>query len=66
MPIYEFNCPGCGHEFEKLVLGSSTAVECPGCGADEVERRMSLFGVGGASGASSSLASDSGPASPAG
>ncbi|MDA2932086.1 zinc ribbon domain-containing protein [Nitrospinae bacterium AH-259-F20] len=62
MPIYEFNCPGCGHEFEKLVRNASVAVACPGCGVDEVERRMSLFGVGGASGASSTLAADSGPA----
>jgi len=39
MPIYEFTCPGCGNEFEKLVMGGSVAVACPACGADEHLRR---------------------------
>lgn len=45
MPIYEFACPACGDEFEKLVMGASTEVACPACGSPEVERQMSVFGV---------------------
>ena len=61
MPIYEFTCPGCGNEFEKLVLGGSVAVACPACGADEVKRRLSIFGVGGGAAASSNPGSGNGP-----
>ncbi|MFQ5893020.1 MAG: zinc ribbon domain-containing protein [Nitrospinota bacterium] len=63
MPIYEFTCPGCGHEFEKLVLRASRLrrVACPSCGAGEVERRLSLFGVGGGAAASAGRGAGSGP-----
>ena len=40
MPIFEFRCQACGHEFEKLVFGSD-AVECPSCHKHEVEKLMS-------------------------
>ena len=47
MPIYEYRCPQCGHQFEKLVrgFGGSGEVKCPSCGA-ESERQVSLFGFG--------------------
>jgi putative regulatory protein, FmdB family len=43
MPIYEFQCKRCGHQFEKLVRVDQTA-ECPACQAEpsEVERMLSL------------------------
>jgi putative FmdB family regulatory protein len=45
VPIYEFECPSCGHRFEELVgshVGLETAdVRCPECGAAEMERLLS-------------------------
>jgi putative FmdB family regulatory protein len=41
MPIYEYSCKGCGHEFEALVRGSDVP-RCPACGAEDLERLLSL------------------------
>ncbi len=30
MPIYEYSCTACGHEFEELVRGDEKPV-CPSC-----------------------------------
>jgi putative FmdB family regulatory protein len=46
MPIYEYACRACAHDFEALVFGSERA-ECPACGAKDVEKRFSAFAVGG-------------------
>lgn len=43
MPIYEYRCQRCDHEFEKLVLNSSTAISCPKCQSEKVSRMMSAF-----------------------
>ena len=40
MPIFEFHCQSCGHDFEKLVFGSDE-VECPKCQQKQVEKLMS-------------------------
>ena len=41
MPIYEFVCGSCGHEFEKILSFSATASPaCGSCGAENVERQM--------------------------
>jgi putative FmdB family regulatory protein len=40
MPIFEFRCQSCGHEFEKLVFGSD-AVACPACHQENVDKLMS-------------------------
>ena len=40
MPIYEFECEGCGAVFEELVAAGAT-VPCPQCGADGARRLMS-------------------------
>ncbi|MCB0115239.1 MAG: zinc ribbon domain-containing protein [Caldilineaceae bacterium] len=41
MPIYEFACDSCGHEFEKIVSFSATQPPaCPSCEAETVTRRM--------------------------
>jgi len=42
MPIYEYSCPQCGSEFEKLV-DSRTVVACPSCESAQVTRRLSVF-----------------------
>ncbi len=44
MPIYEYYCPACGADFEKLVT-NQTAVACPSCENWEVARTMSRFGL---------------------
>jgi putative FmdB family regulatory protein len=46
MPTYDYECDGCGHEFE-LFQSISEAVKrkCPECGKSKLRR---LFGTGGA------------------
>jgi putative FmdB family regulatory protein len=44
MPIFDFVCTNCQHEFEALVRGS-TAPECPKCQSKELEKRLSLPAV---------------------
>jgi len=48
VPIYEYRCPTCGHEFQKLVYGQRQ-VACSSCQNPEVHRTPSLFGVRGTS-----------------
>ncbi len=40
MPIYEFFCKKCHHEFEELVFGADMP-QCPHCGAAESQKLMS-------------------------
>jgi putative FmdB family regulatory protein len=42
MPIYEFRCTACGHEFEATVGYGKTA-DCPECQAIDTNRKISLF-----------------------
>ena len=43
MPIYEYRCPDCGHEFEKIQSFSDDPVkDCPSCGAQDVRKKISL------------------------
>jgi putative FmdB family regulatory protein len=44
MPIYEYSCKGCGHQFETLVRSGSTPA-CPACASTELERQLSLPAV---------------------
>ncbi len=44
MPIYEYECRGCGHHFEFLLL-PSTVPACPSCHGTNLERAISLFAV---------------------
>jgi putative FmdB family regulatory protein len=43
MPIYEYRCGKCGHEFEELVRGSEKELKCAKCGAGGAARKMSRF-----------------------
>ena len=43
MPIYEYHCDRCDHEFEKLVFNSSEKISCPKCKGKKVNRMMSAF-----------------------
>jgi putative FmdB family regulatory protein len=48
MPLYEYDCRGCGLRFEALVRGTATPVTpvCPACQGADLERVLSVFGVG--------------------
>ena len=46
MPIYEYECRGCGLQFEFLLLPSNPAAPaCPECKGQELERVISMFAV---------------------
>ncbi|MBV9507549.1 MAG: zinc ribbon domain-containing protein [Acidobacteriia bacterium] len=45
MPIYEYICKGCRHEFEYLLLSSSRPPRCPVCESEELERLISTCAV---------------------
>lgn len=34
MPIYDFKCAACGHEFEKITSFQDILVPCPVCARD--------------------------------
>jgi putative FmdB family regulatory protein len=42
MPIFEYRCKKCEHEFETLVLGREKP-ECPTCHGSKLERLLSTF-----------------------
>jgi len=48
MPIYEYACNQCGHEFEKLVRPGA-APDCPICHSTELGKKLSVFTAAGAS-----------------
>lgn len=42
MPLYEFRCPDCGEEFEKLLRHDFTVnPECSKCGCGKTEKKLS-------------------------
>lgn len=44
MPLYEYHCEDCDHEFEKLVRFSDPATQmpaCPGCQSHNTRKRLS-------------------------
>jgi putative FmdB family regulatory protein len=42
MPLYEYSCKACTHQFEVLVRNGHTP-ECPACHGKALERRFSVF-----------------------
>jgi putative FmdB family regulatory protein len=43
VPLYEYRCAGCGHEFEALVrVGEADRAGCPTCGEGPVRRLFSV------------------------
>jgi putative FmdB family regulatory protein len=53
MPIFEYICKDCHHEFEALVFGKQKAV-CPKCESKKLEPQLSVFAVSTKGGSSSS------------
>jgi putative FmdB family regulatory protein len=45
MPIFEYRCDDCGHEFEELesIANRDKPRECPACGAASITRTISTF-----------------------
>ena len=46
MPIYEYECRDCRHDFELLVHAGTSPV-CPACRSVSLQKRISAFAVGG-------------------
>jgi putative FmdB family regulatory protein len=46
MPLYEYECLKCGHQFEALVTGARKPV-CPKCKSEALEKRVSPIGFSG-------------------
>lgn len=44
MPIFEFRCASCGHQFEALVR-STEPPRCPACESATLEKQLSVFAV---------------------
>jgi putative FmdB family regulatory protein len=47
MPIFDYECRGCGEQFELLVL-KGTVPECPECKGQDLEQLISGFAVSSA------------------
>jgi putative FmdB family regulatory protein len=46
MPIYEYACNKCAHEFETLVR-SGTVADCPSCHSTDLAKKLSVFATAG-------------------
>ena len=42
MPLFEYACQTCEHQFEWLTRGTATP-ECPSCHGTSLEKRQSVF-----------------------
>ena len=45
MPLYEYRCLACGHQFELLIRNGSEQAACPSCAGGSLERMASMFAV---------------------
>jgi putative FmdB family regulatory protein len=46
VPLYDFHCRACGHDFEALVRPQDAGGPvCPSCGGRDLERLLSTFAV---------------------
>ena len=56
MPLYEYRCSQCRHEFTLLrrMDEATTPAPCPACGSTETERLISACAIGGNIGSSGS------------
>src|SRR5437660_8154057 len=56
MPIFEYICKECDHQFEALVFGNKKA-SCPKCSSKNLVQQLSVFAVSARSESSSNLSS---------
>jgi putative FmdB family regulatory protein len=56
MPIFEYVCQQCRHQFETIVLGSQKAA-CPKCESKRLSQQLSSFAVRGEKSQESSMPS---------
>jgi putative FmdB family regulatory protein len=45
MPLFEYECRGCGHHFEYLTRDGQSP-SCPSCQGDNLQKLLSTFAVG--------------------
>jgi putative FmdB family regulatory protein len=45
MPLREFKCRACSHEFEALVRAGDPPLTCRACGAADLEQLLSLSAI---------------------
>ena len=61
MPIFEYRCEECGHQFERIVFRSDVDVSCPICRSERTEKLVSSFAMSGASQKSAGSGAACGP-----
>jgi putative FmdB family regulatory protein len=44
MPLFEYACRGCGHQFEYLTREGQSP-SCPSCAGADLEKQLSVFAV---------------------
>ncbi len=60
MPLYEYRCPSCGSEFERLTsFALADDVSCPDCQHTPAKRRMSRVAARSRDGAGDSYSASS-------
>lgn len=64
MPIYEYVCKSCSHQFELLRLSSNgfKDVVCPECGSAEAAKKLSTFAAAVSSSSTAGCNDDACPA----
>jgi putative FmdB family regulatory protein len=60
MPLFEYSCKQCDHQFESLVRGNETPA-CPSCHGTSLERRLSVFAAHTAGSSQSAQQASGGP-----
>ena len=65
MPIFEYICKECQHEFEALIFGKQQA-ECPKCQSQKLEPQLSVFAVSAKSAGSTQSSFSAGSPGPCG
>lgn len=44
MPIFDFRCESCGHQFNLLISNAKkSSVKCPACGEQNIKQLLSPF-----------------------